>query len=52
MCWGKNNCGQVGIGSTVDQLSPVAVSLGSGQIVFFNETFPIFRQFFFRPMFD
>ena len=29
-CWGLNGNGQLGIGSTADQLSPVAVSLGAG----------------------
>jgi alpha-tubulin suppressor-like RCC1 family protein len=30
LCWGRNNYGQLGIGSAADQLSPVAVSLGAG----------------------
>ena len=30
LCWGGNGNGQLGIGSTTDQHSPQAVSLGSG----------------------
>ena len=30
VCWGSNGNGQLGLGSTTDQHSPQAVSLGSG----------------------
>ena len=31
-CWGWNGYGQLGINSTAEQLSPVAVSLGAGAL--------------------
>jgi alpha-tubulin suppressor-like RCC1 family protein len=31
MCWGSNNYGQLGIGSTTSQKSPQAVDFGSGE---------------------
>jgi alpha-tubulin suppressor-like RCC1 family protein len=33
LCWGFNLNGQLGIGSTEDRNSPVAVSLGSGAYI-------------------
>ena len=30
-CWGDNSNGQLGINSTAQQISPVAVSLGEGK---------------------
>ena len=35
-CWGYNDYGQLGIGSTVQQYSPVNVALGSGWRVNFE----------------
>jgi alpha-tubulin suppressor-like RCC1 family protein len=32
LCWGYNRYGQLGIGNTEDQYSPVAVSLQSGAL--------------------
>ena len=31
-CWGSNSNGQLGIGGTVNQKSPAAVSLGTGEL--------------------
>ena len=30
-CWGDNTYGQLGVGSTIQHNSPVAVSLGAGK---------------------
>ncbi len=32
ICWGSNNNGQLGIGSTSDTLNPTAVDLGPGML--------------------
>jgi alpha-tubulin suppressor-like RCC1 family protein len=32
LCWGKNDGGQLGIKSTINQYVPTAVSLGSGKL--------------------